>query len=118
LSEQNLNKNCAEIARKMYYGRAKVKKKMRGGRAKKCERALWGNGNGGDDTAGEYKQGDRVGVLLGLDSGSLCFFKNGVEHGPGYAAGSVTGPVVAAVHLYTKDERVRLLPNAEAPAGV
>jgi hypothetical protein len=80
--------------------------------------SLWGNGKQDDDAAGEYKQGDRVGVLLDLDNGSLRFFKNGVEHGPGYAAGSVTGPVVAAVQMYSKDESVRLLPNAEAPAGV
>jgi hypothetical protein len=79
---------------------------------------LYGNGKRGDDQAGEYKQGDRVGVLLDLDNGSLRFFKNGVQHGPGYAAGSVTGPVVAAVHMYFKDQRVRMLPNAEAPAGV
>jgi hypothetical protein len=57
-------------------------------------------------------------VLLDLGNGSLRFFKNGVEHGPGYAAGSVTGPVVAAVQMYSKDQSVRLLPNAEAPAGV
>jgi hypothetical protein len=80
--------------------------------------ALYGNGKEGSDEAGEYKQGDRVGVLLDLGNGSLRFFKNGVEHGPGYAAGSVTGPVVAAVQMYYKDQSVRLLPNAEAPAGV
>jgi hypothetical protein len=79
---------------------------------------LYGNGKEHDDTAGEYKQGDRVGVLLDLDNGSLRFFKNGVQHGPGYAAGSVTGPVVAAVHMLRKNASVRLLPNAEAPAGV
>jgi hypothetical protein len=76
---------------------------------------LYGNGKAYDDAAGSYKQGDRVGMLLDLDNGSLRFFKNGVQHGPGYAAGSVTGPVVAAVQLYSKDESVRLLPNAEAP---
>jgi hypothetical protein len=81
--------------------------------------ALYGNGKADDDPAGEYKQGDRVGVLLDLGNGSLRFFKNGVQHGPGYAAGSVTGPVVAAVQMYNaKDDSVRLLPNAEAPAGV
>jgi hypothetical protein len=79
---------------------------------------LWGNGKYDDDGAGAYKQGDRVGMLLDLDNGSLCFFKNGVQHGPGYAAGSVTGPVVAAVQMYNKHESVRLLPNAETPAGV
>jgi hypothetical protein len=79
--------------------------------------ALSGNGKYVDDeAAGGYKQGDRVGVLLDLDNGSLRFFKNGLQHGPGYAAGSVTGPVVAAVQLYEKDSSVRLLPNAEAPA--
>ena len=80
--------------------------------------SLYGNGKQGHDTAGPYKQGDRVGVLLDLDNGSLRFFKNGVQHGPGYAAGSVTGSVVAAVQMVNKDDGVRLLPNAEAPAGV
>jgi hypothetical protein len=77
--------------------------------------ALRGNGKGGDDPSGQYKQGDRVGMLLDLDNGSLRFFKNGVQHGPGYAAGSVTGPVVVAVQMYYTDRSVRLLPNAEAP---
>jgi hypothetical protein len=79
--------------------------------------SLWGNGKEDDDEAGAYKRGDRVGVLLDLDNGSLRFFKNGVQHGPGYAAGSVTGPVVHAVQLYHKDASVQLLPNAEAPIG-
>jgi hypothetical protein len=80
--------------------------------------ALYGNGKYSDNAAGRYKQGDRVGMLLDLDNGSLRFFKNGVQHGPGYAAGSVTGPVVAAVQMYCNRSIVRLLPNAEAPAGV
>jgi hypothetical protein len=79
--------------------------------------ALWGNGKQCNNPAGPYKQGDRVGVLLDLGKGSLRFFKNGVAHGPGYAAGSVTGPVVAAVQLYKKNASVRLLPDAQAPTG-
>jgi hypothetical protein len=79
---------------------------------------LYGNGKFFGDEAGDYKQGDRVGVLLDLDNGSLRFFKNGVQHGPGYAAGSVTGPVVHAVQMINNYSSVRLLPNAEAPAGV
>ena len=81
------------------------------------EGSLWGNGKHSADEAGDYKQGDRVGMLLDLDNGSLRFFRNGAEHGPGYAAGSVTGPVVHAVQMRQKDESVRLLPNAEAPIG-
>jgi hypothetical protein len=80
--------------------------------------SLCGNGKQFDDAAGGYKQGDHVGVLLDLDNGSLRFFKNGAQHGPGYPAGSVTGPVVDAAHMVNKDTSVRLLPNAEVPAGV
>jgi hypothetical protein len=77
--------------------------------------ALFGNGKQGEDGAGAYKLDDRVGMLLDLDNGSLRFFKNGVQHGPGYAAGSVTGPVVHAVQLFKKGDSVRLLLYAEAP---
>jgi hypothetical protein len=80
--------------------------------------SLCGNGkNCYDNGAGSYNLGDRVGLLVDLDNGSLCFFKNGAQHGPGYPAGSVTGPVVAAVQMYQEDASVRLLPNAEAPIG-
>jgi hypothetical protein len=79
---------------------------------------LYGNGKYGDVAAGSYKQGDRVGMLLDLDNGSLHFFKNGVQHGPGYPADNVKGPVVIAVQMSCKDTSVRLLPNAEAPACV
>jgi hypothetical protein len=79
--------------------------------------SLHGNGKAVGDRAGPYKQGDRVGVLLDLDNGSLRFFKNGVQHGPGFPAGSVTGPVVHAVQLYFKDASVRVLPDAQVPAG-
>jgi hypothetical protein len=78
---------------------------------------LFGNGKFGDDYAGHYNQGDRVGVLLDLDNGSLRFFKNGVAHGPGYPAGSVTGPVVHAVQMGIEATRVRLLPDAQSPIG-
>ena len=65
--------------------------------------------------AGGFEQGDRVGVLLDLGDGSLRFFRNGVQHGQGYVAGSVTGPVVAAVQMDCHDDSVRLLPNAQQP---
>jgi hypothetical protein len=76
---------------------------------------LWGNGKQNDDGAGGYVKGDRVGVLLDLGGGSCRFFKNGAQHGPGYAAGSVTGPVVAAVQMLNLNDSVRLLPNAQQP---
>jgi hypothetical protein len=60
---------------------------------------LCGNDKEYGDAAGRFEQGDRVGVLLGLGDGSLRFFRNGAQYGPGYAAGSVTGPAVAAVQM-------------------
>jgi hypothetical protein len=73
--------------------------------------SLWGNGKEDEDAAGSIDGGDRVGVLLDLDEGSLRFFLNGVQHGAGYPAGSVTGPVVCAVQIYVPYTGVRLLPQ-------
>jgi hypothetical protein len=56
-----------------------------------------------------------VGMLLDLGDGSLRFFKNGAQHGPGYVPGSVTGPVVAAVQMLNPNRSVRLLPNVQQP---
>jgi hypothetical protein len=64
-----------------------------------------------DAGAGDIEEGSRLGVLLDLDEGSLRFFKNGVQHGPGYPAGSVTGPVVCAMQMYNPGTIVRLLPQ-------
>jgi hypothetical protein len=74
--------------------------------------ALWGNGKKDGDYAGGFEQGDRVGVLLGLGDGSVRFFKNGAQHGPGCVADNMTGPVVAAVQMISMaipNESVRLL---------
>jgi hypothetical protein len=79
--------------------------------------SLWGNGKEGDDAAGYQKKGDRVGVLLDLNNGSLLFFKNGIQHGPGYPAGSVTGPVVAAVETDAENQAARLHADVAFPAG-
>jgi hypothetical protein len=79
--------------------------------------ALYGNGKYSEDEAGQYAQGDRVGVLLDLNNGSLLFLKNGVQHGPGYPAGSVTGPVVAAVEFFYAGQSVTLHANVAFPAG-
>jgi hypothetical protein len=82
-----------------------------------CGNGKYDDDGAGHDEAGPYKQGDRVGVLLDLNKGSLLFFKNGVQNGPGYAAGSVTGPVVAAAELSYVDQAVRLHADVAFPAG-
>lgn len=81
---------------------------------------LCGNGKWIDDKAGNFEEGDRMGVLLDLDEGSILFFKNGVQHGPGYPSGSVTGPVALAVQRPGAGNRevvVRLLPGEKWPTG-
>jgi hypothetical protein len=52
------------------------------------EGTRWGNGMQRAGAAGDYQHGGRVGVLLGLGGDSLRFFRNGAQHGPGYAARS------------------------------
>jgi hypothetical protein len=79
--------------------------------------ALYGNGKEGNNFANSYDQGDRVGVLLDLNNGSLLFFKNGEQNGPGYTAGSLTGPLVAAVELRVQCDKVRLHADVAFPAG-
>ena len=70
----------------------------------------------------KYKVGDRVGVFVDLDGGeggdggSVRFFVNGSEYGPGFKSG-VVGPVVLGVELFFKNQKVTLLPDAERPAG-
>jgi hypothetical protein len=78
---------------------------------------LWGNGKWNDEEAGYYNNGDRVGVLLDLNDGSILFFKNGIQHGPGYPAGSVTGPMAPAVHIRREGPSAKLIGGAEWPAG-
>jgi hypothetical protein len=79
--------------------------------------SLFGNSKFDDDASGGYQQGDRLGVLLDLNNGSLLFFKNGVQHGPGYPAGSVTGPVVGAVELCWSNQAGQLHADVAFPAG-
>jgi hypothetical protein len=56
-----------------------------------------------------------MGVLLDLDAGSVLFFKNGAKHGPGWAAGSVTGPVVLAVQMYLTGSSAEVVADAVRP---
>jgi hypothetical protein len=70
--------------------------------------SLWGNGKSGSDRAGPYEIGDEIGICLDLDEGSLQFFKNGVKHGPGWGAGSVTGQVLLAMQMYRSGQSGKL----------
>ena len=83
--------------------------------------ALWGHVDDSDDEelhgqVGALVAGDRVGVLLDLDKGSLDFFKNG-ERASGYPAGHVTGPLLCAVAIGRENQAVRLHWSLEEPRG-
>jgi hypothetical protein len=51
-----------------------------------------------------FATGDRIGVLLDLDAGWMCLYRNGKQCGPGYTEG-VTGPLVRGVQLGTEARR-------------
>ena len=81
---------------------------------------LFGNGKRRDDKQGKLKVGDRVGVLVDLDGGeggdggSVRFFVNGSEYGPGFKSG-VRGPVVLGIELLLAGQVVTVLPDAQKP---
>jgi hypothetical protein len=78
--------------------------------------ALWGNGKRNGDPQGEFAEGDRIGVLLDLDAGCMCLYRNGKRCGPGFTEG-VTGPLVRASQLFDTGEKITVLPGAVAPEG-
>jgi hypothetical protein len=86
-----------------------------GGRYQKGDRAVV-------DKQGKLKVGDRVGVLVDLEEkevqegGSIQFFVNGSKFGSGFESG-VTGPLVLGVDMFSRGQKVTLLPDGQRPAG-
>ena len=64
-----------------------------------------------------FKQGDKVGILLNLDNGSLTFIKNRT-YGFGFPNGSVVGPVTFAVHMYAEYTSIKIIENAKIPENI
>ena len=62
-----------------------------------------------------FRQGDRIGMLLDLDAGSLRFYRNGVRLRQEFASG-VTGPLLRSVEVRDEGAAVTALPGAEPPA--
>ena len=59
-----------------------------------------------------FQAGDRIGVKLNLDDGSLQYSKNGEPTGWGFLAGTIKGPVVGAVEMLCIGQALTLLPKA------
>ena len=73
---------------------------------------LYGNGKYGDDDAGDINEGQIVSMEADLDKGTLRFWVDGKQHGPGYSTG-VQGRVRWAVNLYLKGNAVAIVPTPE-----
>mmetsp|Transcript_116003 Transcript_116003/g.323079 ORF Transcript_116003/g.323079 Transcript_116003/m.323079 type:complete len:203 (+) Transcript_116003:98-706(+) len=63
-----------------------------------------------------FLAGDRIGLRLNCDDGSLRFYKNGEEFGKEFPPGTITVPVVLAVELKMQGQSVTLKPNVELGA--
>jgi hypothetical protein len=73
---------------------------------------LHGNGKGGDDIAGQIKEGQIVSMEADLDKGTLRFWVDGKPHGPGWSSGA-TGRLRWAVCLYYKGAAAEIAPTSE-----
>ena len=73
---------------------------------------LFGNGKQASDCAGEINEGQIVSMEADLDKGTLRFWVDGKQHGPGYSSG-VTGRLRWAVSLHYKGEAAEIVPTPE-----
>ena len=74
--------------------------------------SLFGNGKDGNDEAGRINDGQIVSMEADLDKGTLRFWVDGKQHGPGFMSG-VTGRLRWAVSLFFKGGAVEIVPTPE-----
>ncbi len=74
--------------------------------------SLCGNGKDDDDDVGSIKEGQIVSMEEDLDKGTLRFWVDGKQHGPGFMSG-VEGRVRWAVSLCDKGEAAEIVPTPE-----
>jgi hypothetical protein len=73
---------------------------------------LYGNGKFSDDYAGSIKEGQIVSMEADLDKGTLRFWVDGKQHGPGYSS-RVEGRVRWAVSMHRKGGAAEIVPTPE-----
>ncbi|CAE6930832.1 unnamed protein product [Symbiodinium natans] len=77
---------------------------------------IYGGDIDNDDATGKgshFVVGDRIGLRLDCNDGSLSFYKNGQPFGQPFPAGTIALPVVRAVELKCSGQSVKLLPQAQ-----
>jgi hypothetical protein len=73
-----------------------------------CGGFLYGSGKDGDDGAGQIENGQILTIQVDLDEGFLSFWKDGIQHGPGFSAG-VVGPIHWAVCVVDISNAVQII---------
>ena len=73
---------------------------------------LCGNGKADDDEAGQINDGQTVSMEADLDKGTLRFWVDGKQHGPGFVSG-VEGHLRWAVCLKFKSNAAQIVPTPE-----
>ena len=74
-----------------------------------ANKAIWHN-KGKMCTYGElFREGDRIGVSLDMDCGTIAFSRNGKDLG--VAVEGLTGDLYPAFSLYNLDDQVSLIPS-------
>ena len=73
---------------------------------------LWGNGKQKSNTAGKIKNGQIVILELDADAGTLKFWLDGKQHGPGFTHG-VKGRLRWATSVSRKGNSVQVVPTPD-----
>jgi hypothetical protein len=73
---------------------------------------LYGNGKEADDNAGIINEGRIVSMEADLDKGTLRFWVDGKQHGPGFTSG-VQGRVRWAASMFYKGGAAEIVPTPE-----
>jgi hypothetical protein len=73
---------------------------------------LYGNAKGCDDEAGDINGGQIVSMEADLDKGTLRFWVDGKQHGPGFMSG-VQGRLRWAVSMGINGQAVEIVPTLE-----
>ena len=85
----------------------KEEKEEREKEEEKAEEKEGGKEEAIEEEAGKVPEGARLGCKLDLGAGTLTFYLNGVQHGPGWTG--IVGPVKRCVEFYHQGDSVTLV---------
>ena len=81
---------------------------------------VWGRAPKAESTPRQgirgFATGDRIGCLLDLDAGWMCFYRNGDQWGESFTS-NVTGPLTRMAQPSRRSDAVTVIPMAASPDG-